>query len=103
MTYAFAAIPDPISVPAAGGVVGVDRGVTVAVALSTGQMTSPAGLSMKEAERFLRRQRRLARARRGSNRRREARILIGQLKSTDGDRRKDWVHKTTQALPAAST
>ena len=95
---AFAAIPDPIPAPGTGGVVGVDRGVTVAVALSTGEMTSPAGLSMKEAERLLRLQRRLARARRGSNRRRKAKTLIGQLKARDGDRRKDWVEKTTTGL-----
>ena len=95
---AFAAIPDPIPAPGTGEVVGVDRGVTVAVALSTGEMTSPAGLSMKEAERLLRLQRRLARARRGSNRRRKVRTLIGQLKSRDGDRRKDWVEKTTTGL-----
>ena len=95
---AFAAIPDPIPAPGTGEVVGVDRGVTVAVALSTGEMTSPAGLSMKEAERLLRLQRRLARARRGSNRRRWVRTLIGQLKSRDGDRRKDWVEKTTTGL-----
>jgi transposase len=58
-------------------------------------MTSPAGLSLKEAERLLRLQRRLARARRGSNRRRKVRTLIGGLKSRDADRRKDWVEKTT--------
>jgi putative transposase len=95
---AFAVIPDPIAAPGKGEVVGVDRGVTVAVALSTGEMTSPAGLSLKEAERLLRLQRRLARARRGSNRRRKVRTLIGGLKSRDGDRRKDWVQKTTTGL-----
>ena len=95
---AFAVIPDPIPAPGVGGVVGVDRGVTVAVALSTGEMTSPAGLSLKEAERLLRLQRRLARARRGSNRSRKVRTLIGQLKARDGDRRKDWVEKTTTGL-----
>ena len=76
----------------------MDRGVTVAVALSTGEMTSPVGLSVKEAERLLRLQRRLARARRGSNRRRKVRTLIGQLKARDADRRKDWVEKTTTGL-----
>jgi transposase len=95
---AFAVIPEPIAAPGTGEVVGVDRGVTVAVALSTGEMTSPAGLSPKEAERLLRLQRRLARARRGSNRRRKAKTLIGQLKARDGDRRKDWVEKTSTDL-----
>src|ERR1035437_5689824 len=97
---AFAVIPAPIPAPGTGGVVGVDRGVTVAVALSTGEMTSPKGLRAKEAERLLRLQRRLARARRGSNRRRKVRTLIGRLKATDGDRRKDWVEKTSTDLAA---
>jgi putative transposase len=95
---AFAVIPEPIPAPGTGGVVGVDRGVTVAVALSTGEMTSPAGLRAKEAERLLRLQRGLARARRGSKRRRKVRTLIGRLKATDGDRRKDWVEKTSTDL-----
>ena len=59
---AFAAIPDPIPAPGTGEIVGVDRGVAVAAALSTGEMTSPTGLRPKEAERLLRLQRRLARA-----------------------------------------
>jgi putative transposase len=95
---AFAVIPDPIPAPGTGQIVGVDRGVTVAVALSTGEMTSPAGLSLKESERLLRLQRRLARARRGSSRRRKVRTLIGRLKARDGDRRKDWVEKTSTDL-----
>jgi putative transposase len=95
---AFAVIPDPIPAPGTGGVVGVDRGVAVAVALSTGQMTNPAGLSPKEAERLLRLQRTLARARRGSNRRDKVKTLIGRLKVKDADRRKDWVEKTTTDL-----
>jgi len=78
--------------------VGVDRGVAVAVALSTGEMTSPAGRSRKESERLLRRQRRLARAARGSNRRSKVRTLIAGLKAREGDRRKDWVEKTTTGL-----
>ena len=93
-------IPEPIPAPGTGGVVGVDRGVTVAVALSTGEMTSPKGLRAKEAERLLRLQRRLARARRGSNRRRKVRTLIGRLKARDGDRRKDWLEKTSTDLAA---
>src|SRR5664280_1030536 len=97
---AFAVIPEPIPAPGTGEVVGVDRGVTVAVALSTGEMTSPAGLSLNESERLLRLQRRLARARRGSNRRRKVRTLIAELKARDGDRRNDWVEKTRTDLAA---
>jgi transposase len=91
-------MPEPIPAPGVGGVVGVDRGVAVAVALSTGEMTSPKGLRAKEAERLLRLQRRLARAARGSNRGREVRTLIGALKARDGDRRKDWAQKTSTDL-----
>jgi putative transposase len=95
---AFAAVPEPIPAPGTGEVVGVDRGVTVAVALSTGELTSPKGLRPKEAERLLRLQRRLARASRGSNRRRKVKTLIGRLKAREADRRKDWVEKTTTDL-----
>jgi putative transposase len=95
---AFAVIPEPIAAPGTGGVVGVDRGVTVAVAMSTGEMTSPAGLNPNEAERLLRLQRRLARARRGSNRRKRVRTLIGGLKAREVDRRKGWVEKTSTDL-----
>src|SRR5664280_1801701 len=95
---AFAVIPEPVPAPGTGEVVGVDRGVTVAVAVSTGEMTSPAVLSLKESERLLRLQRRLARAVRGSNRRHKVKTLIAGLKAEDGDRRKDWVEKTSTDL-----
>ena len=95
---AFAAIPEPIPAPGTGEVVGVDRGVRAAAAFSTGQMTSPAGLRVKEAERLLRLQRRLARARRGSNRRGKVKQAIARLKAREGDRRKDWVEKTSTDL-----
>jgi Putative transposase DNA-binding domain len=40
---AFAAIPDPIPAPGNGEVVGLDRGVTVSAALSTGERCSACG------------------------------------------------------------
>lgn len=95
---AFAAIPDPIPAPGTGEIVGVDRGVKVAAALSTGELTSPAGLRPKEAERLLRLQRRLARAQRGSNRRAQVKTQIARLKAREADRRKDWVEKTSTDL-----
>jgi transposase len=95
---AFAAIPDPIEAPGTSEVVGVDRGVKVAVALSNGEMTSPAGLRPKEAERLLRLHRRIARARKGSNRRGKVKAQIARLTSREADRRKDWVEKTSTDL-----
>ncbi|MCW2947053.1 MAG: Mobile element protein, partial [Actinoallomurus sp.] len=95
---AFAAIPPPVNGPGAGQVVGVDRGVAVSAALSTGELLSVPGLREAEAKRLLRLQRRLARAKRGSNRRRRVKTAIARLKAREGDRRKDWVEKTSTDL-----
>jgi putative transposase len=95
---AFAAIPDPIPAPGTGEIVGVDRGVKAAVALSTGELTSPEGLRPKEAERLLRLQRRLARAQRGSVRRGKVKQAIARVKAREVDRRKDWAEKTSTSL-----
>ena len=95
---AFAAIPDPIPGPGTGEIVGVDRGVAVAVALSTGEMSSPTGLRPKEVERLRRLQRRLARAQRGSGRRAGVKTAIARLRARETGRRKDWVEKTSTDL-----
>jgi putative transposase len=44
---AFAAIPEPIPGPGTGEVVGIDRGVKVAAALSTGEMLTVPGLGSR--------------------------------------------------------
>ncbi|MEV6266328.1 transposase [Kribbella sp. NPDC051936] len=95
---AFAAIPEPIPAPGAGEIVGVDRGVTVSAALSTGELLSCPGLSEREWERLKHLQRRLARCLSGSNRRRRVKAAIAQLHARAGDRRKDWVEKTSTDL-----
>lgn len=95
---AFAVIPEPIPAPGTGEVVGVDRGVKAAVALSTGKLSSPGRLRPKEAERLLRLQRRLARAQRGSNRRAKLKEQIARLTARRADRRKDWIEKTSTDL-----
>ena len=97
---AFAAKPDPIPAPGTGEVVGLDRGVAVAVALSTGELTSPARPGPKQAERLVRLQRKLARAERGSNRRAKTKAQIARITAREGDRRKDWVEKTSTGLAA---
>ncbi|TDB92746.1 transposase [Actinomadura sp. 7K534] len=95
---AFAAIPDPVPAPGNGHAVGVDRGVAVSAALSTGELLHAPGLTSGEAGRLLRLQRRLARARRGSNRRARLKAAIARLKAREADRRRDWVDKTTTSL-----
>jgi transposase len=95
---AFAAIPEPIPAPGTGEIVGVDRGVRVSAALSTGDLLVAPGLGETEAERLLRLQRRRAKARRGSNRKAKLTAAIARLKAREADRRKDWVEKTSTDL-----
>ncbi|MCO6010527.1 transposase [Actinoallomurus purpureus] len=97
---AFAVIPPPINGPGTGEVVGVDRGVAVSAALSTGERLSVPGLRDTEAERLRRLQRRLARAKPGSNRRKGVKTAIARIKARETDRRKDWVEKTSTRLAA---
>ncbi|MGI5327535.1 RNA-guided endonuclease InsQ/TnpB family protein [Actinomadura nitritigenes] len=95
---AFAHVPDAIPAPRNGENVGVDRGVTVSAALSTGQLLHAPGLKGREAERLLRLQRTLARAAPGSHRRAKVKATTARLKAREADRRKDWVEKTSTAL-----
>ncbi|MFI6708621.1 RNA-guided endonuclease InsQ/TnpB family protein [Nonomuraea sp. NPDC050478] len=95
---AFAAIPDPVPAPGTGEVVGVDRGVAVSAALSTGEMLNAPGLRDTEKARLRRLLRKLARARRGSNRRAEVKAAIARVKARESDRREDWVEKVSTGL-----
>ena len=92
---AFAAIPDPLPAPVNGQVVGIDRGVAISAALSTGEQLRIPGLTAREARRLRRLQRKLARARRGSNRRAQVRHAIARLRARETDRRKDWAEKAS--------
>jgi putative transposase len=95
---AFAAIPAPIPAPANGQSVGIDRGVTVSAALSTGELLNVACLTGTERKRMLRLERKRARARRGSSRRRRVGLAIARLRARETDRRKDWAEKTSTRL-----
>src|SRR5271169_3344498 len=95
---AFAAVPAPVPAPGNGQVVGIDRGVTVSAALSTGELLHCPGLAGRERIRLRRLQRKLARARRGSNRRGRVRHAIARLRARETDRRKDWAEKTSTDL-----
>lgn len=95
---AFAAIPEPIDAPGTGELVGVDRGVAVSAALSTGELIKAPALRPKEGERLLRLQRRLADAKRGSKRRGHIKSAIARLKARETDRRRDWAEKTSTDL-----
>ena len=95
---AFAQIPGPIAGPGDGSVVGIDRGVAVSVALSTGEMLHAPLLTPGESKRLKVLQHRLARAKRGSRRRQKTKLAIAKLKARERDRRKDWVEKISTDL-----
>jgi putative transposase len=90
---AFAAVPAPIPGPSTGEVVGIDRGVTVTLALSDGQTyQAPAGRDVKQL------QRRLARAKRGSNRRARVKARLARLHARNADARRDWAEKASTEI-----
>ena len=92
---AFAVIPDPIPAPGNGQAVGIDRGGVVSAALSTGEMLRCPALTGRERIRLRRLQRRLARAKRGSNRRGRVRHAVARLRARETDRRTDWAEKVS--------
>src|ERR1700689_5109820 len=95
---AFAVIPAPVPAPGNGQAVGIDRGVVVSAALSTGDLLRCPGLAGRERARLRRLQRTLARARRGSNRRGRVKHAIARLRARETDRRKDWAEKTSTGI-----
>jgi putative transposase len=94
----FAAIPDPIPAPGNGQVVGIDRGVAVSAALSTGDLLHAPGLTVRERRRLRRLERKLACAKRSSNRRGRVKHAVARLRARETDRRKDWAEKTSTGI-----
>jgi putative transposase len=92
---AFAVIPAPVPAPGNDQTVGIDRGVAVSAALSTGQPLHCPALTARERARLRRLQRKLARAKRGSNRRGRVKYGIARLKARETDRRKDWAEQAS--------
>jgi len=88
---AFAVIPRPIPGPGTGEVVGVDRGIAVTLALSNGE-TRHVPAASRHTERL---QRKLSRARRGSNHRQQAKVRLARSMARDADRRKNWAEQTS--------
>ncbi len=88
---AFAVIPQRIPGPGTGEIVGIDRGVAVSLAMSTGE-TLNAPLPAASTRRL---KRRLSLAKPGSNRRNQARLRLARVLARDKDRRKDWAEKAS--------
>ena len=92
---AFAVIPAPVPAPGNRQAVGIDRGVSVSAALSTGELLHAPAMAARERTRLRRMQRTLARAKRGSNRRGRVKHAVARLKARETDRRKDWAEKAS--------
>jgi transposase len=95
---AFAVIPQPVPAPGNDQAVGIDRGVAVSAALSTGELLHVPGLTKRERNRLRRLDRKLARAKRGSNRRARVKLAIAALRARETDRRKDWAEKASTGI-----
>jgi putative transposase len=95
---AFAHVPDPITGPGDFSVVGIDRGVAVSAALSTGELLHAPGLTRGESKRLKVLQQRLARCQRGSHRREKTKRAIAKLIARERDQRTDSVETTTTDL-----
>jgi putative transposase len=92
---AFASVPGPVRAPGTGQAVGIDRGVAVSAALSTGELLYCPALTGRERTRLRRLQRTLARAKQGSNRRGRVKHATARLRARESDRRKDWAEKVS--------
>ena len=90
---AFAQVPDPIPAPGTGEIVGVDRGVAHAAALSTGEFYDYSRPDLDARVKWL--QRRLAHCKRGSNRRARVKAQLARAQAKRADARKDFVEKAT--------
>jgi transposase len=90
---AFAHVPGPVPGPGRGTVVGIDRGVVVSAALSTGDLLTVPGLGRREAARLRKLERKLARAGRGSIRRGTIKGAVARMKARERDRCKDWAEQ----------
>jgi transposase len=90
---AFAVVPESVKGPGTGEIVGIDRGVAVSAALSTGELLHCPSLAAPQRGRLRRLERKLARGMRGSERRKRVRLAAARLKARSADIRKDWCEK----------
>lgn len=78
--------------------VGLDMGLTSLVALSNGETVERPGWTKRAAKGLRRRQRAIARCKRGSNTRRKRVAQLAACHARVGNRRRDFCHKLTRDL-----
>jgi putative transposase len=94
----FTAIPPPIPAPGTGEAVGIDLGVAITAALSTGEILRCPEPSHRERARLRKAQRRAERAPRGSTVKGAEYSKAARLIARITDVRKDWAEKTSTDL-----
>jgi transposase len=82
----------------AGAVVGIDRGVRIALVTSGGQHYRAPRISDRRAARYLALQRRMNRQQRGSRRRDKTRRALAGITGQVAGRRRDWAEKISTRL-----
>ncbi|MFJ6382207.1 RNA-guided endonuclease InsQ/TnpB family protein, partial [Kitasatospora sp. NPDC092039] len=90
--------PAPMGHPLPGRAIGIDRGVKVAVTTSDGEFYDRPFVTPGEAARMRRLQQKLARQRKGSNRRRETVAAIRALTTRARNRRADFCAWTANTI-----
>jgi len=89
----FAIKPRAIDGPGNGSVVGIDRGVTVTLALSNGALIhAPVAISVRKAAQAM------SRCAQGSNRRKKATRALARIHARNTDRRKNFIETVTTHL-----
>jgi putative transposase len=78
--------------------VGIDLGLTALVALSSGETVARPGWTKRAAKGLRRRQRAVARCKRGSKARRKRVAALARYHASIGNRRRDFCHKLTRDL-----
>jgi putative transposase len=91
-------VPALVRPPRRGEAVGIDVGVRVLAALSTGERVHGPRAGAENARQIRRGARRVARKRRGSARRRRAAQHLARQREREADRRRDAAHKLSRKL-----
>lgn len=91
-------LSNPATLPPTGESVGVDRGVTVPFALSTGEHVEGPRAQKTNAGSVRRAARKVARRQRGSSRKRKARMLLARQREREANQRHDFLHKLSRRL-----
>jgi len=84
--------------PQVTGRIGIDLGLTHFAILSTGEKIAAPNILRKNEKNLTKLQRRLAKKKKGSNRRAKARLKVAKLHAKIADTRRDFLHKLSTRL-----